>query len=155
MKKQYLISISIVIFISINAFYTPPQPLEQIQTAYLKDMALFEKRLQSLKTEVDKISLSHTSNSKEHSQYTCNLKIAFKQARLAYKKVAWLIGYLEPDNEKCFNGSPLSKVETVNFTEIDPLGFQPIEEIIYGDDIESELPKLHRLINDLTLNAQR
>ncbi len=151
MKKQYLISISIAIFICINAFYTPPQPLEQIQTAYLKDMVLFEKTLLSLKTEANKIPLSNNHNSKERT----NLQTAFKQARLAYKKVAWLIGDLEPDNEKCFNGPPLSKVETVNFTEIEPLGFQPIEEIIYGDDIESELPKLHQLINDLTYYAQR
>ena len=138
MKKQYIISISIAIFICINAFYTSPQAIEQIRTLYLSDMVIFEEKLQLLKTEADKSSLSIN-----------DLQAAFKQARLSYKKIAWLIGYLEPENEKNFNGAPLSKVENVNFTEIEPLGFQPIEEIIFSENPDEEFCKLRQLVNDL------
>ncbi len=144
MKKQISLLFFPVLLLIINAFYTPPQPVEQIQAVYLRDMAVFENSLKKLKTEGDKDPLSIS-----------DLKMAFKEARLAYKKVAWLIGYLEPENEKCFNGPPLSKVETINFTEIAPLGFQPIEEIIFGDDLETELPKLRLLITDLLFYAQK
>ncbi len=81
----------------------------------------------------------------------------FKEARLEYKKIAWLIGYLDPEGKEEFNGAPLPKVELIQFTEIEPTGFQPIEEILFDEDpsvIASELPKLKGLVQQLHYNTQ-
>jgi cytochrome c peroxidase len=144
MKRLYIIPFLMAIFLVINAFYTPQQPVEQIQTTYLSSMTAFELSIKNLKNEIEKGPLSIS-----------DLQKAFKAARLAYKKVAWLIGYLEPENEKNFNGAPLTKVENIHFTEIEPLGFQPIEEIVFGEDVTAELPKLRQLVNDLSFYANR
>jgi cytochrome c peroxidase len=146
MKKQCTILIFLISIIGFNAFQKPNLPTDLIQKSYLNDMVVFENSLQKLKNETEKSSGQARIEA---------LKSTFKQARLSYKKVAWLIGYLEPENEKNFNGPPLPKVELVGFIEIPPLGFQPIEEIIFGDDVETELPKLKQLITDLQHYANR
>ncbi|NJN33863.1 MAG: hypothetical protein HC817_06065 [Saprospiraceae bacterium] len=142
MKKQFAILslfISIIIF---NAFQTPKQPLEQIHAVHLNDMGVFEKSIKKLKTTAATTPLSID-----------DLQTAFKEARLAYKKIGWLIGYLEPENEKNFNGPPLTRIDPTGYNEIDPAGFQPIEEIIFGEEIENEMPKLNRLVNELAFFA--
>jgi cytochrome c peroxidase len=151
MKKQYLILAFLISIIGFNAFQMPTSPTELIQKSYLNDMVVFENSLQKMKNETEKGPLPKLSGQVRIKA----LKSAFKEARLSYKKVAWLIGYLEPENEKNFNGPPLTKVDPVGFAEIDPLGFQPIEEIIFGDEVEEELPKLKQLITDLQFYAKR
>ncbi len=151
MKKQYAILSLFISILMLNAFYTPEQPLEQIKTAYLGDMAAFEKSVIKLKTVAETYPLN-ISNGKASIE---SLQTAFKEARLAYKKVAWLIGYLEPENEKNFNGPPLTKMSIVGYQEIEPFGFQPIEEIVFGEDLNAEMPKLRQLSTDLLFYTQR
>ncbi len=144
MKKHYTLLVLLISIIGFNAFQSPQSPTDMIQKAYLNDMVLFENSIKNLRNAIEKYPLSDK-----------DIKTVFRQTRLSYKKVAWLIGYLEPENEKNFNGPPLTKVDLVGYKEIEPLGFQPIEAIVFGSDIEKDLPKLKQLTADLQLYAKR
>lgn len=146
--KKIICSASIILSIFLlNGFTIQNTPLEQVKVNYLNDMLMFENSLKTLKIMSEKHPLSIS-----------DLQTTFKQARLMYKTVAWLIGYLEPENEKNFNGAPLTKVEMVQFTETEPLGFQPIEALIFESDTttwQTNIPKLQQLTQQLLFNAQK
>jgi cytochrome c peroxidase len=143
MKKTYLSFVLIAILLIIHAFRPVLTPVEATKENYLRDLTVFENTLEKLKTETQKHPLSIN-----------DLQADFKAARLAYKRIAWLIGYLDPDGEKDFNGAPLPETEPLQFSEIPPLGFQPIEEIIFSDNPEEEVEKLRDLTQKLQFNAK-
>ena len=146
-NKKLLSTCSIIaILLIINGFSAPQSSVSAIKTAHLSECLAFEKTVLRLKKSVESTPLSKAA-----------LQADFKAARLAYKKIAWLIGYLDPEGEEEFNGAPLPKVELIQFTEIEPTGFQPIEEILFDEDpsvIQAELPKLKGLVQQLHYNTQ-
>lgn len=143
MKKIYLAFFLLTNILIFNAFKPVSTPVEAIKDNYHKELILFEKQLEKLQLETQKYPLSIN-----------DLKTDFKAARLAYKRIAWLIGYLDPDGEKDFNGAPLPDVELLQFTEIAPNGFQPIEEIIFSENPEEEAEKLRDLTKKLQFHTQ-
>lgn len=143
MKKFYFLFILLFITLIFNAFKPVSTPVEAIKDKYLNELTVFDAALEKLKTDAQKHPLS-----------TNDLQADFKAARLAFKRIAWLMGYLDPEGEKEFNGAPLPKVELLQFTEIAPLGFQPIEEIIFSENPEEEAEKLRDLIQKLQFSAK-
>jgi cytochrome c peroxidase len=142
MKKIILLFPFLAIALIFNAFKTPATTAEQVRLQYLTDCKTFDKTVERLNTTAKNTPLSKTV-----------LEADFKAARLAFKRIAWLIGYLDPDGEKEMNGAPLPEVELIHFSEIDPTGFQPIEEIIFSENPEEEAQKLQKLTQTLCLHA--
>jgi cytochrome c peroxidase len=150
MKKLVALVAISTFFLLLNAFASrPASALEKIQTAYFQDLQKFEQSLHDLQAVVAQI--------KPSAPDTMRLRNAFYAARLSYKKIAWLIGYLEPETEQLFNGAPIPDVELLQYTTIEARGFQPTEEIIFGDaaEIAAEMPQLKQLTNELSAEAQR
>ena len=143
MKQQFAIFLFLLFII--YSFRLALSPLQTLREAYLEDVILLEKSLLNFQ------QTALTEGGKNHKK----LQYDFKTARLAYKKVAWLLACLEPQNEKNFNGAPFPSVELVQFNEIEPIGFQVIENIIFSNTLKKELPKLQQQIEKLLYFTKR
>lgn len=91
----------------------------------------------------------------------------YLQARLSYKKAAFVAEYLDPEYMSDYiNGAPLPKLER-NFSQVhalDPKGYQPLEELIFESAYDASLQQdalqlckdLHSYVHDFgRFNAQR
>jgi cytochrome c peroxidase len=57
---------------------------------------------------------------------------AFRQARLAYKRIEWLTGYFSPLTTETLNGPNILTVDD-DYRTISPQGFQVLEELIFPE----------------------
>lgn len=76
---------------------------------------------------------------------------AFFQARAAYKRIEFIVGYFDRLAAGKVNGPPLKKINDGDMlrTVIDPEGFQVIEEGLFGDDPFAEKEELAHLTERL------
>ncbi len=67
------------------------------------------------------------------------LKKAFLEARLAYKKVEPILAHFYPDNTKRLNGAaiPYNDIYDNTYRVIEPSGFQVIEELLFDTSIDT------------------
>jgi cytochrome c peroxidase len=120
--KTIAIAGFLVLFI-FSSFFIPEKENENIQIDnYFKQSLYFLK----LKT----IALNKSVKEKKN---LATLQSQFRQARLAYKKVAVLIDFFNPYEIKYLNGPAVNRVEDDNPDDIiPPHGFQAIEEYLFG-----------------------
>ena len=87
------------------------------------------------------------------------LKKTFAETRLAYKRVEFLMAYLEDEEvEGRINGGPLPSSDYDSMTKkvivTKPRGLQTIEEAIYAEQPYSEKAKLKDLVQKLQVDAR-
>lgn len=103
----------------------------------------FQKELKSL---VDFVSESDQENSFE------KIENQLIKTRLAYKKIEFLFDYYNPNYNYAFiNGGPLPKFsERFGGGEIlEPKGLQTIDELIFSDDVQSNISEIKKLVLEL------
>jgi cytochrome c peroxidase len=63
-------------------------------------------------------------------------KAHYKRCRAAYKRISFLLGYVEPSIEKLLNGPnlPSAGYEVMSREVVLPHGFQKLEEMLFGKD---------------------
>lgn len=117
-----LIYCSIVYF---SAFQNKPTRPDKVKKDYLEDLYQFQSNLSSLQEQ-----LNHTKYNQK------KIKSQFIQTRLSFKRIEWLIEYLDAEFTKDFvNGPPLPKLErkVANVRVLEPKGLQIMEELIVHD----------------------
>ncbi len=76
----------------------------------------------------------------------------FQKVRIAYKRIEFLLAYLDEENTRDFlNGPPLPSVNRVvaGVEVIEPTGMQVIEELLYDEAAAEQRPELLRLTEEL------
>ncbi len=84
-------------------------------------------------------------------------KVRFRDLRRAYKKVEFLLAYLDEENTRDYlNGAPLPWVNRVvaGVEVLQPMGMQITEEHLYADEPAAEKAELARLARELGNNYE-
>ncbi|MEO1437507.1 MAG: hypothetical protein AAFV80_18335, partial [Bacteroidota bacterium] len=119
-------------------------PSEIIRTQYHQDLQVLDKAFSNL-------------NDAALAGDIVQLTQAHVQARLAYKKVEYILAYLDPQGVyDHLNGPPLPSLER-NAPELiifEPSGLQTIDELVFGDDPEAELAAIQELTLALSAKFQ-
>lgn len=104
-------------------------PLDIIKANFHADLDTFQMAIETLLASAKKINNNAAS--------ITQLQTDFKNARLAYKEVEYLLAYLDEEAMVYhINGAPLPKLEK-HVPEIrifEPSGLQAIDEIVFSDD---------------------
>ena len=150
MQKQLIISLplALVVLLLLNAYLLPVSNNEKVDQYYLQQLQVLKQKLQTLQ------------QSCKNNSSVQMLQQQFKEARLAYKKVAVLTEYFNVYESKYLNGPALKRVEEDNPTVIvEPQGFQVVEEKLFGnwssakykqvsDDLANMLVTVNKLENE-------
>jgi len=116
-----------------------PKKTDSILANYKKNSEQFLQQLKELQFELQKPTIVPSTIQKQ-----------FKNIRFQYKKIEFLAEYLEPDFIKDYvNGPPLPHLERnfAQLSELDPEGLQAIEELVYSDDLKSNVETKNVLRN--------
>ncbi|SDL59440.1 cytochrome c peroxidase [Pedobacter sp. ok626] len=117
---------------------------KQVQNYYLKQIAVTDSLVKQLS-----ISIEKNAPNKE-------LQSLFKQSRLAYKKIEFLVEYYNPLTAKSINGAPIPAMDDNDQHKIDqPEGFQVIEPFLFPEVQASKKEELLREVNILIANFIR
>lgn len=114
-------------------------PLELIKKRYLSDFDQFEQDAAALKTRAHQDGVTEKE-----------LQEAIIKTRLSYKKIEYLLEYIDPENTiRYINGAPLPKLEphTPNISVIKPNGLQTLDEMIFLEGADA--------IDDISLLADQ
>ena len=79
-------------------------------------------------------------------------KARYREVRTAYKRVEFLLAYLDEDNNRDFlNGPPLPWIDRViaELEVVQPMGMQILEEHLYGEEAEASKGEIARLTKTL------
>lgn len=111
----------------------PEYVLENTKYFYTGGLEKFDKKLDAFLSDIDQYKNDNIDIER--------LRSSFGEVRLTFKKIEFLLDYLDPESVYYhMNGAPLPKLEK-NVPEInvlDPSGLQTIDEIIYADELDLE-----------------
>lgn len=146
MKNRYYFILSILIWSVgsyLMAFQPRPvlneQPVGQIKQQYVQGLKALAQSLAQLDAAAR--AYDHTSAGRTA------LEAAFRQSRLSYKNVEFLLAYLDPEADRNYlNGAPLPKLEpnAPGVFVLAPAGLQVIDEIIFGDELPTQAAELQK-----------
>ncbi|SDL87570.1 cytochrome c peroxidase [Siphonobacter aquaeclarae] len=112
-------------------------PAARVKARFAADVQAFEAAVQAL----------------ERSQGdTIQLKAVFRDARLAYKRIEWLVEGYHPSMARQLNGPPVDEAELEDQTLIRAEGFQVIEEKLFP--AVEEGPELRDACRQLVQNTE-
>nr|MBP6687690.1 hypothetical protein [Lacibacter sp.] len=123
MRKQLIIFLpaALVVLLLLSAYLLPVSNNEKVDQYYLQQLQVLKQKLQTLQQSCKKNSS------------VLVLQQHFKEARLAYKKLAVLTEYFNVYETKYLNGPALKRVEEDNPTVVvEPQGFQVVEEKLFS-----------------------
>ncbi|MDW8437458.1 MAG: cytochrome c peroxidase [Chloroherpetonaceae bacterium] len=112
---------------------------EKVKALFARNLNDFVKRLEELDSSLRR--------AQDDSQSKAALQRAFKQARLAYKRLEFLTEYYAPSTSEELNGPALAKVGEEYKIE-QPTGFQVLEEMMFP---EAEMSKLSEMMAQTNL----
>jgi cytochrome c peroxidase len=149
MKKLLIACFLVGTGLAMSFLHEPSSPtssptLERVRANYLEHLKQYESAL----TDFDQILAKPGSN-------PAQWRVSFSQLRKQYKRVEFLLAYLEEETTRDFlNGAPLPTINRVvaGVEVLPPAGMQIIEENLYEDEAASLLPELVKLTHDLRIN---
>ncbi|HLO37419.1 MAG TPA: cytochrome c peroxidase, partial [Lacibacter sp.] len=124
MRKQLIIFLPVIIAVLflLSGYLLPVNKNERIDRYYLQQLQVVKQKLEILQQSCKKKSSVKL------------LQQQFKEARVAYKKLAVITEYFNVYESKYLNGPALERVEEDNPTVIvEPQGFQVVEEKLFGN----------------------
>lgn len=118
--------------------------VDEVRAYYLHGIETFGSRAESFRDAVAGKDVAAARRS-------------FAEARDAYKRVEFMVGYFDRWAAEKVNGAPLVKVDESDIKRglINPEGFQVIEEMLFGDDPTGEWEEIRRLAERLGYRATK
>lgn len=140
----WVVASAVAVLAGLWWLFPRPTPLQQVKAQYLTDIARLDSAVQYLNRVV-------AGNRSE-----ATVQAAFDTARLAYKRVEFLVELYNPETAKSLNGPALPEVEEDDGLQrqIPPEGFQVIEEVFFPYD-PARKPDLLAQLAILTSNVGR
>ncbi|QNR22609.1 cytochrome-c peroxidase [Croceimicrobium hydrocarbonivorans] len=140
MRKLVIAFFSLLLLFAVfTAFRSTESPVQEIKSRYVEDLKAFHEQSESFKQSL---------NSEDWDEM--KLKAEFKSLRMSFKKIEFMLDYLQPQDVKDFiNGAPLPKTErnAPRLVVVEPKGLQRMEELLYEAPLD--LPALKKLAKDL------
>lgn len=139
--------LSLLLF-SFSPKETATTPEAQVQEQFMADL---EQLLD------DCYSLSNLAISFPESTSSVVLQYQLLETRLAFKRVAFLLDYYDPQAVKDHvNGAPLPSLErkVPSLVVLEPEGLQILDELIFSDDPNSEAELIRTLTQTLAKNVE-
>jgi cytochrome c peroxidase len=152
MSRIYLTSLFIIVAcFLLQSFGTEkqPEPIQSVRAQWINGLEQWEEALYAYADAAQQLN-EQPSNVKA-------LQKAHLNTRLAFKKIEFLIEYIDPYlSKKSFNGAPLPYVEpsvpVVN--ELDPHGLQVMDELAFSEDVFAEKAAIINEIKQLQIALQ-
>jgi cytochrome c peroxidase len=120
------------------------------QKSSLQVKALFDKQLDSLQNVVQQQLLPAV----EKRDYT-TIKKNFIAARSQYKKLEYYMEYFFPTTAVMINGAPIDEIELGENMVKQPMGFQVMEELVYGEPNNESHTEMLNEIKKMGVNLKR
>ncbi|MBX2876373.1 MAG: hypothetical protein KTR30_29915 [Saprospiraceae bacterium] len=120
-----------------------------------KSLEMVEQQFQTGLTELKtQIAVYHqlAEQTATSPTYLKQLQQAHLETRLSFKKVEFLLEYLDhPSIKRQLNGAPLPSVEpkVAEINVLEPIGLQVLDELVFGEDPLAETEELVRLTGAL------
>lgn len=150
MKKHLFVGIGLGVGILLLAALRPaPEGTptsESIRKTYIEGLNAYGAAIAAFGSE-----LEHPAATPD------NWKMRFRDLRHAYKKIEFLLAYLDDENTRDYlNGPPLPWINRVvaGVEVYQPTGMQITEEHLYADDPAAEKEALVRLVRELAKNYE-
>jgi cytochrome c peroxidase len=150
MNKKILVSL----FLLAALLALPAFKENEAALALEKTNNLFQAHLEEVALAVERLEATAQKLTPADG---ASLQIAVTEARLQYKKIEFLLAYLDGYAvKKNINGAPLPSVEpnVPKVIEITPSGLQVLDELAYGDDPFSEKEKIKELAQKLSADFE-
>lgn len=145
MKKVVSLLAIVVLIFSLNyAAQETERPLEKVRAKYLIGLNQFQQEVKSFKNAL----WEYRKGELEAVQ----LQLSFAKLRNSYKRIEFMLDYLEPQDVKDhINGAPLPKTErnAPRLVILEPKGLQRMEELVYSADLSSDFNQLTELTKTL------
>ncbi|MFD2160863.1 cytochrome-c peroxidase [Paradesertivirga mongoliensis] len=142
-----MIRLRLILILSFLGILTYCSVATQSATSKVKDL------LNQQFTELESITADTLFKLARHGNAT-DLKKAFINTRLAYKKLEWFTEYYAPGASRLLNGPPLPEIEIEETKAFEPGGLQVIEEYIFPFE-EANRPHLMREIKAFQSKLKR
>ncbi|MGZ5304623.1 MAG: hypothetical protein ACXWDO_10960, partial [Bacteroidia bacterium] len=139
----FISCIGVVLYFSLSAYKLQSKnATSEVKELYIKDVNNFHEAAHNLTKTLQLLEQNQTSIQ--------SAKTAFYSVKQAYKRIEYLLEYLDPELAKNLNGAPLPKVvvDEANylrlghiepaFVVLQPEGLQVIEEIIFAEETNKE-----------------
>ncbi|GAB3540495.1 cytochrome c peroxidase [Pontibacter brevis] len=149
MSALLLICMGLFVSVVLTSFKAetviPNQVASTVRQSLIQDMADFQQLTQLLKEALEVADKKQVS--------VKQLQGAFYEVKQGYKKVEYLVEYLDPTLAKKVNGAPLPKVlieeanyQTLHFQKpsvrtFPPEGLQVLEELLFAEELDREKMK--------------
>lgn len=143
-KKTLLTSFFLLLIIGLGS-------LNFVTLKHTKSLELVEQQFQTGLLELkEKIDTYHqiVSQSSDSVTYLHQVQKAHLETRLTYKKIEFLLEYLDhPSIKRQLNGAPLPSVEkkVPEVKVLEPIGLQVLDELVFGEDPLAEQEEIKRL----------
>lgn len=131
MKRRAIILIAgvVAVLMSAQQWKNVPQVKElPVNAAH----SMLDAELKTIKEEAEKVRMTNWEHRKELEQ-------RFAELRLAFKKVEFLLAYMDPELfNQSLNGAPLPKLmkNVADVQIIEPKGLQRMQEMVYEEELD-------------------
>lgn len=144
MKKLVVLSVLLIIVLA-SCFSSKDKTVaSEVMRLYENEIVSLDEQINTFISEINKQSSSKSLQDK------------FKQTRLLYKRIEWLVEYYSPFTAKQINGPALAEVEPdAKNIIIQPEGFQVIEQLLFPSYEVSDNKELLAQTQLLQSNIQR
>lgn len=135
-----LLSLLAFLFLLHYAAQRPDSPLEEVRSYYLTHLDAFQNDASAFKKAI--------GDYRRGELKLDQLQLSFADLRASYKRVEFMLDYLEPQDVKDhINGAPLPRTErnAPRLVILEPKGLQRMEELVYGEAFEAEIEDLFEL----------
>lgn len=143
-KKTLLISTFLILFFALSflnfSTLKHTQSLEMVEQQFRSGLTELKAKISEYQTIANQPASSPT--------YLAQLQEAHLATRLSFKKIEFLLEYLDhPSIKKELNGAPLPSVEkkVPEVRIIEPIGLQVLDELVFGEDPLAEKEEIERL----------
>jgi len=152
MKKKFLPILILAIVIGVFGAFKPNKG-----TKVLEEMTeTYHQELQDISNAFDEYSAVAADFTNDKASIEA-LQETHLAARMSFKQVEYLLEYYDPSAVKKFlNGAPLPTVEpsVPEVIQLDPVGLQVLDELVFSDDPFAEKEEIVRLTNKLVKDYQ-
>ncbi len=142
MKRLGILSLFLLLVFSLHyAAHKQEVPIEKVKGYYVSGLEDLHSSLKQFQNSIRECRMGRQGQSE--------LQQSFANLRFSYKKIEFLLDYLQPQDVKDhLNGAPLPKTErnAPRLVVLEPKGMQKIEELLY----DPLLPEQWKELQDLT-----
>lgn len=145
MKRLGILSLFLLFVFSLHyAAHKQEVPVEKVKAYYVSGLENFHSNLKDFQKAIPEARAGRLSRAQ--------LQQSFSNLRISYKRIEFLLDYLQPQDVKDhLNGAPLPKTErnAPRLIVLEPKGMQKMEELLYDPLLAEQWKELQALTKSM------